>query len=74
MICLTDHFGSDSGGLKVVKGFHHQISDYFNDFDQIGGGEFCRLNTKSHTALERKLEPVYAPKGSIIFFDNRLLH
>lgn len=78
MICLTDHYSSESGGLKVVKGFHKQIDQYFNstgsNYEQTGGGEFCRLNTKSHLSLERKLEPIYAPKGSLLFFDNRLPH
>lgn len=73
-ISLTDQYGSESGGLKAVKGFHKEIDKYFKDFVQIGGGEFCRLNSKTHCQLEKRLEPINAPKGSLVFFDNRLPH
>lgn len=69
LLTLTDHFGSESGGLKVVRGFQHITDQYFAD--KTYQGEFCRLHDK---ALQRKLEPVHAPKGSLVFWDNRLPH
>lgn len=74
ILTLTDHYGSDCGGLKVVKGFHKITDEYFKGQHFEGDGEFCRLTSKSHTALEHKLETTQAPKGSLIFWDNRLPH
>lgn len=75
LICLTDHFDAQSGGLKVVKGFHKYCDEYFSKTPtDYGFGEFHRLKSKGHTALERKLEFVYAPRGSVVYFDNRLAH
>jgi len=74
-ICLTDHFDAQSGGLKVVKQFHKYCDDYFSKTPtDYSVGEFHRLNSKVHTALEKKLEFVYAPLGSVVYFDNRLAH
>jgi hypothetical protein len=81
LLTLTDHYGSECGGLKVVntrvggaKNFHYEIDEYFEGQNFEGGGEFTRLISKSHTALGRRLETVQAPKGSLIFWDNRLPH
>ena len=74
LLTLTDHFGSNHGGLKVVKEFHKEIDEYFKDKIYEGGGEFCRLNSKSHTNLEKRLEAIQAPRGSLVFWDNRLPH
>jgi ectoine hydroxylase-related dioxygenase (phytanoyl-CoA dioxygenase family) len=74
ILTLTDHYGSDCGGLKVVKGFHTRMADYFEGQTFEGGGEFTRLTSKSHSALAKTLETVQAPKGSLIFWDNRLPH
>jgi len=75
-IALTDQFGSESGGLRVVKGFHKEIDEYFknNNENISGGGEFFRLISKSHTKLEKRCQPVNAPKGSLVCWDNRLPH
>jgi len=76
-VTLTDHFGPESGGLKVVKGFHNISNDYFGeikDKDASTGGEFYRMNSKSHAKLHKKSEAVYAPKGSLVCWDNRLPH
>lgn len=75
-VCLTDHYGSDYGGLKVVKGFHHEIDDYFaNSKEEITNGDpFHRLHSKSHYSLAKRLESVIAPKGSLVCWDNRLSH
>ena len=75
-IALTDQYGSENGGLKVVKGFHKYIDEYFSKSNEKceEGGEFYRFMSKSHTALEKKLEPISVPKGSLVFFDNKLPH
>ena len=73
-ISLTDQYGSGGGGIKVVSGFHKQLDESFINYHQEGGGEFCRLNNKIHCKLHKKLEPLNVPKGSIVFFDNRLPH
>ena len=75
-VALTDQYGSNSGGLKVVKGFHHRINDYFaaNTIEQGENGEFYRLNSKSHAMLAKELQPINAPKGSLVCWDNRLPH
>lgn len=82
LVCLTDHFHGESGGLRVVPGFHKQIDDYFRghqasvpDAATAGnGGEFCRLTGIKYTELQRRCRPVIAPAGSVIFWDNRLPH
>lgn len=74
-ITLTDHYGSESGGLQVIKGFHKEIDNYFKNSDkdkEINGGEFFRMN--NYIELNRRLETIYAPKGSLVFWDNRLPH
>jgi len=76
-VSLTDQYGTNSGGLKVVKGFHHKIDEYFNKNmkdDTNKGGEFYRLNSKSHALLAKNLCPIDAPKGSLVCWDNRLPH
>lgn len=74
-LCLTDHFDSESGGLKVVKGFHKRTDEYFHDNVNIeGGGEFYRMNSKAHEAVKKELQPIYAPAGSLVCWDNRLPH
>lgn len=75
-VCLTDHFGDQYGGLKVVKGFHNEIDDYFakNKEEISNGGPFHRLHSKSHYSLSKRLESVIAPKGSLVCWDNRLPH
>lgn len=75
LLVLTDHWGTDTGGLQVVKGFHKEIDTYFaNNIQVSDGGEFCRLNNKSHAKLEKRLQPINASKGSLICWDNRLPH
>lgn len=75
-ISLTDQFGSQSGGLRVVKGFHTRIDQYFSKLkpECSSGGEFYRMGDKSHTLLQKELEPINAPKGSLVLWDNRLPH
>jgi hypothetical protein len=73
-ITLTDHFGSECGGLKCVKGFHKETNEYFAGQEFVGGGEFCRLVSKSHAKLSLRLEPINAPAGSLVMWDNRLPH
>lgn len=74
LLTLTDHYGSECGGLQVVKRFHTITDEYFKGKVFEGDGEFCRLNSKSHTSLEKTLQTIQAPKGSLIFWDNRLPH
>jgi len=79
LVCLTDHFGTEDGGLRVVPGFHKRIDYYFarsrEARDAIGtGGEFFRFKDRAHTSLERELQPVIAPSGAMVLWDNRLPH
>jgi hypothetical protein len=74
LLTLTDHFGSDCGGLRVVRGFHRETDQYFAGKTFEGKGEFCRLHDKAHARLRERLEPVFAPRGSLIFWDGRLPH
>ena len=77
-ITLTDHYGSESGGLKVVKGFHNIIDDFFaNKKDEVQveeKGEFFRMISKSYAAIDKKCQPIIAKRGSIVCWDNRLPH
>lgn len=77
-IALTDQFGSESGGLKVVKGFHKKINTYFlNSYNKKEAdmpGEFYRLHDKNHTKLSLEQENINVKAGSLVLFDNRLPH
>ena len=74
-ISLTDQFGSTSGGLRVVKGFHTRIDQYFSKSEpEYSTGEFYRMNQQIHALLQKELEPINAPKGSLVCWDNRLPH
>eukprot|EP00050_Salpingoeca_kvevrii_P010587 m.9232 g.9232 ORF g.9232 m.9232 type:complete len:296 (+) comp2951_c0_seq1:190-1077(+) len=74
-VTLTDHFGGNTGGLRVVAGFHHRFRDYFADHPLVeGGGEFFRMHGKSHAALAKQLQAVQAPAGALVLWDNRLPH
>lgn len=75
-ISLTDHYGSDSGGLKVVKGFHHIFDEYFAHSKEDFGtsGEFFRMHSKSHTKIQKQCEALIVPAGSMVLWDNRLPH
>ncbi len=74
-VCLTDHFDGESGGLKLVPGFHKQIDTYFQNETTDGeGGEFYRMNSPRHHTLQKQCRPVIAPAGSMVFWDNRLPH
>lgn len=81
-VCLTDHFGVQDGGLKVLPGFHKDINAYFRNRSSNadvtdssgGGGEFFLFKDRSHASLERRLETVIAPAGSMVLWDNRLPH
>jgi hypothetical protein len=78
ILILTDHWGTNTGGLQVVKGFHKEIDKYFSAgsiYDKPNdGGEFFRMNSKVHNKLNNRLQPINAPKGSLICWDNRLPH
>jgi len=74
-VCLTDHFGGDSGGLRVVPGFHHRIDAYFKGKVSEGnGGEFYRMNSVQHDTLQRECQPVFASAGAMILWDTRTPH
>lgn len=79
-LTLTDHYGSESGGLRVVKNFHKKSDLYFknnlslNNENISKGGEFFRLDSRCHTKLEQECQPVNAKKGSLVLWDNRLPH
>ena len=77
-VALTDHYGSESGGLKLVKGFHKKFTEYFdkdtNKNDWGTSGEFYRLGSKSYASLQKLCEPIDIPAGSMVLWDNRLPH
>lgn len=77
-ISLTDQYGSESGGLKVVKGFHKKINEYFkqsyNETEAKSTGAFYRLHDKSHTKLQSELQQIDAPAGSLVIWSNSLPH
>lgn len=73
-VCLTDHFTNESGGLCVVEEFHKEIDNYFKDLKNPGKGEFYRLNQNTHAKLYKRNRFVYAPKGSLVCWDNSLPH
>lgn len=74
LVCLTDHFHGDSGGLRLVPGFHNRIDEYFKGKSSGNGGEFFRMNNVQHDTLQKQCRPVIASAGSVIFWDNRLPH
>lgn len=73
---LTDHYSGDSGGLRVIKGFHKKIDDFFSldNFEENEGGEFFRMTSKKYSYLWNQCQPIIAPKGSLVFWDNKLPH
>lgn len=73
-VALTDHFGSDSGGLGVVPGFHRKVDSYFKGRSSEGRGEFYRMNSVQHDVVRRECRPVIAPRGSLVLWDGRLPH
>lgn len=82
-LSLTDHYDGTSGGLKVVPAFHKIHDEYFQSHANdshfrercIGKrGEFFRMGGKSYCSLQKKLETVIAPKGSLVLWDWRLPH
>lgn len=77
-IALTDQYGSESGGLKVVKRFHKKFNGYFansyNETEANAAGEFYRLHDKSHTKLQSELQNINVPAGALVLFNNMLPH
>ncbi len=77
-ISLTDHYGNNSGGLRLVKGFHKQFNEYFskdtNKNDWGTSGDFYRMHSKSYIQLQNKLVTPDVPAGSLVLWDNRLPH
>lgn len=74
-VALTDHYGGGSGGLRVVKGFHHQIDKYFKNASKVtDGGEFFRMNFSKYSHLEKHCQPLNVPAGSLVCWDSRLPH
>jgi hypothetical protein len=77
-LALTDHFTSTAGGLKVVKGFHMEINEYFQTKKEqksdVCGGAFYRMNGTVHAKLAKRCEPVFVPNGSLVLWDNRIPH
>jgi Gig2-like len=75
-VTLTDHYITNSGGLRVVKGFHREIDEYFGSEEENNeeDGEFFRMGSKKYTSLQQRLEPIFVSKGSLVCWDNRLPH
>ena len=76
-VSLTDQYGGESGGLRVVKNFHKTIDDYFSKssiIDKCEGGEFFRMHGHNYDSLHKECHPVNAPAGSLVLWDNKLPH
>lgn len=73
-ICLTNHYTNFDGGLQLVPGFHKQFDNYFKGFDYNQPGDFFRMESHKYESLYKKLETIYAPAGSVVYWDNRLPH
>lgn len=77
-VALTDQYGSASGGLQLVEGFHKIINEYFeksyNKIEANSTGQFYRLHDKKHTNLQNELQHVDVKAGSLVLWDNRLPH
>jgi hypothetical protein len=73
-ICLTNHYSNNDGGLQLVPGFHKEFDNYFKDVECQDSGDFFRMSAPKYASLNKRIETVYAPAGSIIFWDNRLPH
>lgn len=77
-VALTDHYGNNSGGLKLVKGFHKYFDEYFskdtNKNDWGKSGEFYRMHSKSYIGIQNKCVAIDVPAGSLVLWDNRLPH
>jgi hypothetical protein len=77
-VSLTDQYGSNSGGLRVVKGFHSTFDEYFaksyNEIEANASGEFYRMNGKEHTKAQNELVHIDAPAGSLVIWHNNLPH
>ena len=73
-IALTDHFGNKCGGLQLVPGFHKIIDDFFKNSNEVEGGEFYHMSSQIYSKLFNQIKTINMPKGSIVFWDNRLPH
>lgn len=83
-VSLVDQYGSGQGGLRCTKRFHLRIDDYFakdlagivdEKGDDLGeGGEFFRLHPTKHTTVCQDCQPIDAPAGSFVLWDNRIPH
>lgn len=72
---MVDQYGGNCGGLRCVKGFHLECDDYFlKNHDIVTDGDFYRLNVKKHASLYDRCQPIDAPAGSLILWDNRIVH
>lgn len=74
-LALTNHYGGESGGLKLVSGFHKEFKEFFKDkVNEERGGEFFRMHDKSYEAILHRCLPVTVPAGSLVLWDTRLPH
>lgn len=75
-VSLVDQYGGKSGGLKCVKGFHLEVDEYFKKSQNIEytNGEFYRLAYNHHVNLYNRCQPIDAPAGSMVLWDNRIVH
>ena len=75
-LALTDHYGDESGGLKLVTKFHNEFDLFFKGkFDNnTETGQFFRMGGKSYEKLQRRCRAIVIHAGSFVMWDNRLPH
>jgi hypothetical protein len=76
-VALTDHYGSESGGILLVPGFHKEYDTFFKEYikkQEPRDGSFFRMENRSYRAVKDRLVPLTVPAGHVVFWDNRLPH
>jgi len=75
-LALTDHYGDESGGLKLVTKFHNEFDSFFKGKfdDNTESGQFFRMGDKSYEKLQKRCKAIVIPAGSLVMWDNRLPH
>lgn len=75
-IALTDHYGTTSGGLQLVPGFHKLFNNFFPSevCHKETKGDFFRMNDKTYSKIHKQLITLNVPAGSLVLWDSRIPH